>query len=62
MIKFKEWLKIKESGTFTGNIAGFSRIALPMASRISSFPVTHKNACKKKKKNSLIFSPVIVKS
>ena len=32
-MKFKEWLLMKEVGTSTSCIAGFSRIAIPMVTR-----------------------------
>jgi hypothetical protein len=32
-MRFREWLKLKETGTTTSCIAGFSRIAIPMVRR-----------------------------
>ena len=35
-MKFKEWIKLQETGTSTASIAGFSRISIPMVKR--TFP------------------------
>ena len=33
MLSFKQWILYKECGTSTGDIAGFSRIAIPLVTR-----------------------------
>lgn len=48
-MKFKDWL-LKEVGTSTSCIAGFSRMALPMSRRMWPIEVEEKDKKKKKPK------------
>lgn len=32
-MRFKEWLNLQETGTSTGDVAGFARICMPMVYR-----------------------------
>ncbi len=49
-MKFKEWLELNETGTSTGNIAGFPRIVMPLVRRNWPSDLSDENLGKKKKK------------
>jgi hypothetical protein len=49
-MRFKEWLKLAESGTSTGCIANFARPCLPMVTRQSVKPLLLDDKDEEKKK------------
>lgn len=38
-MRFKDWLLWSETGTSTGDVAGFSRVAIPLVTRMYTPPV-----------------------
>jgi len=46
---FDEWMQLKETGTSTGDVAGFQRIAIPLVRRIFPSEITFDTKDKKKK-------------
>lgn len=48
-MKFKEWLEIQETMTSTGDIAGFSRIVMPLSRRLWPGDYSDEALGKKKK-------------
>lgn len=47
-MRFRDWMKMQETMTSTGCIAGFSRIALPLSRRM--WPTDHSEEEKKEPK------------
>lgn len=59
-MRFKEWLKLQESGTSTGDVAGFSRISIPLVRRVwGSNAVEDMYPDKDKKKKKLYELPQV---
>ena len=50
-LNFKEWLKLNEVGTSTGDVASFKRISLPMVRRQWFGPWASEDPFFKKKKS-----------
>lgn len=46
---FEDWIQLKETGTSTGDVAGFQRIAIPLVRRIFPNEITFETKKKKKK-------------